>query len=44
MMIIIITNMSSGTFIVILNRDQYEYDRLLFFFFFLQHVYGLLQH
>ena len=28
-MIIIITNMSSGTFIVILNRDQYEYERLI---------------
>ena len=28
-MIIIITNMGSGTFIVILNRDQYEYERLI---------------
>lgn len=29
-MTIIITNINSCTFIVILNRDQYEYERLLF--------------
>ena len=29
-MTIIITNINSCTFIVILNRDQYDYDRLLF--------------